>query len=204
MHFSWLLTKTSSKCSPKRQITAEKQNFLWHLVILVEVHTAELWCSNPIRYGFVAWAIAIHTRDFAAGACSRVPWVAEFFHARFPVSVKPQAREKKPLVPRVAPGARSGSKASPCVPTISWVHFILGSRISTPQNAPRYLNRLNVWEQAPVANWANLKTLPRVYWHVQNEPGACFWSKTPCALKVGQWNERALAKKCDAVEWDSA
>ena len=22
------------------------------------------------------------------------------------------------------------------------------------------------------ANWANLKTLPRVYWHVQNDPGA--------------------------------
>ena len=38
-----------------------------------------------------------------------------------------------------APGARSGSKAPPCVPTISWVYFILGSRISTPQNAPRYL-----------------------------------------------------------------
>ena len=38
-----------------------------------------------------------------------------------------------------APGACSGSKAPLCVPTISWVHFILGSRISTPQNAPRYL-----------------------------------------------------------------
>ena len=35
-----------------------------------------------------------------------------------------------------APGACSRSKAPPCVPTILWVHFILGSRISTPQNAP--------------------------------------------------------------------
>ena len=40
-------------------------------------------------------------------------------------------------------------------------------------------NRLNNWEQAPGANWANLKTLPRVYWHMQNEPGACAESKTP-------------------------
>ena len=38
-----------------------------------------------------------------------------------------------------SPGARPGSKAPPCVPTISWVFFILGKRISTPQNAPRYL-----------------------------------------------------------------
>ena len=43
------------------------------------------------------------------------------------------------LLPEHAPEARSGSKFPPCVPTISWVHFILGSRISTPQNAPRYL-----------------------------------------------------------------
>ena len=43
------------------------------------------------------------------------------------------------VLPEHAPGARSGSKAPPCVPTISWVYFILGSRISTPQNAPRYL-----------------------------------------------------------------
>ena len=40
-------------------------------------------------------------------------------------------------------------------------------------------NRLNIWEQTPRANWANLKTLPRVYWHVQNETGACSGSKTP-------------------------
>ena len=39
-------------------------------------------------------------------------------------------------------------------------------------------NQLNIWEQTPGANWANLKTLPRVYWHVQNEPGACSGSKT--------------------------
>ena len=41
-----------------------------------------------------------------------------------------------------APGARSGSKAPPCVPAISWAYFILGSRISTPQNAPLYLTGL--------------------------------------------------------------
>ena len=43
------------------------------------------------------------------------------------------------LLPEHAPGVRSESKAPPCVPTISWVYFILASRISTPQNAPRYL-----------------------------------------------------------------
>ena len=48
-----------------------------------------------------------------------------------------------------------------------------------PAKCSTILNRLNIWEQAPGANWANLKTLPRVYWHVQNEPGACSGSKTP-------------------------
>ena len=61
------------------------------------------------------------------------------------------------LLPEHASGARSGSKAPRCVPTISWLYFILGSRISTPQNAPRYLTGLNIWEQAPGANWANWK-----------------------------------------------
>ena len=46
MHFSWLLTKTSSKFSPKRQITAKKQNFLWHQVILVEVPQWSLLVSK--------------------------------------------------------------------------------------------------------------------------------------------------------------
>ena len=40
-----------------------------------------------------------------------------------------------------------------------------------PAKCSTIFNRLNIWEQAPGANWANLKTLPRVYWHVQNEPG---------------------------------
>ena len=83
------------------------------------------------------------------------------------------------LLPERAPGARSGSKAPPCVPTISWVYFILGSRIFLPTKCFMIFKRLNVWEQAPGAKWANLKTLPRVYWYVQNEPGACFRSKTP-------------------------
>ena len=76
-----------------------------------------------------------------------------------------------------APGARSESKAPPCVPTISWVYFILGSSISIPQKNSTIFNRLNIWEQNPWANWANLKTLPLVFWPVQNEPGACSGSK---------------------------
>ena len=48
-----------------------------------------------------------------------------------------------------------------------------------PAKCSTIFNRLNIWEQAPGANWANLKTLPRVYWHMQNEPGACYGSKTP-------------------------
>ena len=54
---------------------------------------------------------------------------------RFRVRTKPQTAT---VNLRPIQGARSGSKAPPCVPTISWVHFILESRISTPQNAPRY------------------------------------------------------------------
>ena len=49
-----------------------------------------------------------------------------------------------------------------------------------PAKCSMTFNRLNVWEQAPGAKWANLlKTLPCVYWHVQNEPGACSRGKTP-------------------------
>ena len=40
-----------------------------------------------------------------------------------------------------------------------------------PAKCSTIFNRLNIWEQAPGANWANLKTIPRVYWHVQNELG---------------------------------
>ena len=52
-----------------------------------------------------------------------------------------------------------------------------------PAKCSTIFNRLNIWEQASGASgadWANLKTLPRVYWHVQNENGACSGSKTPC------------------------
>ena len=52
-----------------------------------------------------------------------------------------------------------------------------------PAKCSTIFNRLNIWEQAPGANWANLKTLPRVYWHVQNEPGACYGRKTPCVYR---------------------
>ena len=48
-----------------------------------------------------------------------------------------------------------------------------------PAKCSTIFNRLNVWEQAPAVNWVNLKMLPCVYWHVQNEPGACSGSKTP-------------------------
>ena len=59
------------------------------------------------------------------------------------------------LLPEHAPGARSASKAPPCVPTISWVYFTLGSSISTPQIIYTILNRLNIWEKAPGAPGAN-------------------------------------------------
>ena len=53
------------------------------------------------------------------------------------------------FAPEHALGARSGSKAPPCIPTISWVYFILGSRISNPQNAPRYLTSWIFGSQLP-------------------------------------------------------
>ena len=34
-----------------------------------------------------------------------------------------------------------------------------------PAKCSTIFNRLNIWEQTPGANWANLKTLPRVYWY---------------------------------------
>ena len=49
-------------------------------------------------------------------------------------------------------------------------------------------NRLNIWERAPGANWANLKTLPRVYWHVQNEPGS-----KPLVCIGLQWSRSRLS-----------
>ena len=49
-----------------------------------------------------------------------------------------------------------------------------------------FMGILHSREQAPRANWANLKTLPRVYWHVQNEPGACSGSKTPRVYRALQ------------------
>ena len=48
-----------------------------------------------------------------------------------------------------------------------------------PAKCSTIFNQLNIWEQAPRANWANLKALPGVYWHMQNETGACSGSKTP-------------------------
>ena len=58
-----------------------------------------------------------------------------------------------------------------------------------PAKCSTIFNRLNIWEQAPGANWANLKTLPRVYWHVQN-PGEGGYSHTlpirVCAAQRGR------------------
>ena len=34
-----------------------------------------------------------------------------------------------------------------------------------PAKCSTIFNRLNIWEQAAAAKWANLKTLPRVYWN---------------------------------------
>ena len=48
-----------------------------------------------------------------------------------------------------------------------------------PAKCSTIFNRLTIGEQAPWANWANLTTLPRVYWHVQNDPGTYSGSKTP-------------------------
>lgn len=31
-------------------------------------------------------------------------------------------------------------------------------------------NRLNIWQQAPGENWANLETLPRVYHNMEQAP----------------------------------
>ena len=49
----------------------------------------------------------------------------------------------------------------------------------SPAKCSTIFNRLIIWEKDPGENWANLKTLPRVYWPVQNEPGACSGNKTP-------------------------
>ena len=66
---------------------------------------------------------------------------------------------RRVLLPEHAPGARSGSKAPSCVPTISWVYFILGSRISA--KCSTIFNRLNTWERAPGANNAPSCVLTR-------------------------------------------
>ena len=96
------------------------------------------------------------------------------------------------LLPEHAPGARSGSKAPPCVPTISWVYFILGSRISTPQNAPRYLTGLNIWEKDPgeiERTWKrSLLCTDRCKMSLEHAPGAkalvCIGLNKLCLLFV--------------------
>ena len=41
-----------------------------------------------------------------------------------------------------------------------------------PAKCSTIFNRLNIWEQAPGANWANLKMLPRVYYKMSQEHAA--------------------------------
>ena len=55
-----------------------------------------------------------------------------------------------------SPGARPGSKAPPCVPMISWVYSVLHppEQNSHPAKCSTIFNWLNIWEQAPRANWA--------------------------------------------------
>ena len=63
-----------------------------------------------------------------------------------------------------------------------------------PAKCSTIFNRLNVWEQAPGANWANLKTLPRVYWQVQNDPGACSGSKNPLCVSAFKFTDFILQR----------
>ena len=65
-----------------------------------------------------------------------------------------------------------------------------------PAKCSTIFSRLNIWEQAPGANWANLKTLPRVCWHVQNEPGACSGRKTPrVSAFMGECSQRVKDRR---------
>ena len=57
-----------------------------------------------------------------------------------------------------------------------------------PAKCSTIFNRLNIWEQAPGANWANLKTIPRVYWHVQNGPGGRESNKKSLLSFMTSWN----------------
>ena len=77
------------------------------------------------------------------------------------------------LLPEHAPRARSGSKAPPCVPTISWVHFILGSRISTPQNASWYRRGVLLPGHAPGSFCTCQYTRGSVFKFAQFAPGPC-------------------------------
>ena len=48
-----------------------------------------------------------------------------------------------------------------------------------PAKCSTIFSRLNIWEQSSRGKLSELENAPRVYWHVQNEPGECSGSKTP-------------------------
>ena len=100
-------------------------------------------------------------------------------HGGFTVS-RNFSRELEFDLPRIKGDTHEGfcswSKAPPCVPTISWVYSVLNpqEQNSHPAKCSTIFNWLNIWEQAPRANWVNLKTFPRVYckMSLEHAPGA--------------------------------
>ena len=52
-----------------------------------------------------------------------------------------------------------------------------------PAKCSTIFNQLNIWEQGSRGKFSELENAPRVYWHVQNEPGACPRSKTPLVYR---------------------
>ena len=68
-----------------------------------------------------------------------------------------------------------------------------------PTKCSTIFKRLNIWDQAPGANWANLKTLLRVYWHLQNELGACSGSKTPRVYRPSSCLQRRTIGRFDTT-----
>ena len=53
-----------------------------------------------------------------------------------------------------------------------------------PAKCSTIFNRLNIWEQAPGGNWANLKTLPRVYWPLGYQASINSVNVHKCNLQV--------------------
>ena len=102
-------------------------------------HYGMLWyCNADTHEGFCSRSML---QGHTPGACSRgtLREHAPGAHSGSMLQGHTPGACSRGTLREHAPGAHSGSKVPPYVPTISWVHFILGSRISTPQNVPRYL-----------------------------------------------------------------